>query len=111
MIYVTGDTHGAHDLDKISPFFWPEGQRLTRNDLLVICGDFGAIWSGGNRDREPRIETSELDEFLQDIDDRLNKDCLVMWYAGHHHMDRELDDQHCVLYQEVVELGGAPLGP
>ena len=52
MIFVTGDTHGNNDLYKIHPDFWPEGQELTRDDTLVVCGDFGALWSGDARDEE-----------------------------------------------------------
>ena len=50
MIYVTGDTHGEIDIAKLWPENWPQGQQLSRDDCLVICGDFGAIWSGGQRD-------------------------------------------------------------
>lgn len=255
MIYVTGDTHGDIDRRKIGARNWPDGQRLTRDDFLVICGDFGALWSGGPRDEEllswyesqpwttlfvdgnhenfdliealpvstgfggniqvvpgfphvihlmrgevydlpvsasktvrafvmggaPSIDAewrtpgiswwpsempdyeeydnaeinlgrvgwsvdyvfthevpaegvadalawvdgadlgiddgyggtepspNELSDFLQYVDDHLDKDRLTMWYAGHYHVDCEvMDDQHCVLYEQVVELGSAP---
>ena len=253
MIFVTGDTHGDHDRYKIDQHSWPEGQGLTRNDILVICGDFGALWSGDARDEEilrwyecqpwttlfvdgnhenfdlieelpvstrfggrvhtipgyphvihlmrgevydlpvsasktvrafvmggaPSVDADcripgltwwsaempdyeeydnaqrnlervgwsvdyvfthevprdgkedalawnddyyddddvydadpvqdELADFLQRVDDRLNKKRLKMWYAGHYHVDCEImDDQHCVLYEQVVELGVAP---
>lgn len=45
MIYVTGDTHGRNDIGKLGEDRWPEGQTLTRDDYVVVCGDFGAIWS------------------------------------------------------------------
>lgn len=50
MIYVTGDTHGSMDWGKLRPESWPVGQTLTRDDYLVICGDFGAVWSMGPED-------------------------------------------------------------
>lgn len=50
MIYVTGDTHGKLDIAKIQPEMWPEGQTLSRNDYLVICGDVGAVWGSPERD-------------------------------------------------------------
>ncbi|MBP3885099.1 MAG: hypothetical protein J6D54_09210, partial [Olsenella sp.] len=50
MIYVTGDTHGSHDVGKLHPRQWPEGQGLGRDDYLVILGDFGAIWDWGTDD-------------------------------------------------------------
>jgi hypothetical protein len=51
MIYVTGDTHGRHDVGKLHARQWPEGQGLSREDYLVILGDFGAIWDWGTDDR------------------------------------------------------------
>lgn len=43
-VYVTGDTHGIHDIDKLMRFdsMHPE---LTKEDLVIICGDFGVIWN------------------------------------------------------------------
>ena len=249
MIFVTGDTHGTKDYLKLHAEFWPEGQTLTRDDYLIVCGDFGGVWDGGDRDRTilswyesqpwttlwvdgnhenhdiidelpvterfggrvqvapgyPHVihlmrgevydlplskretvsafvmggaqstdrvwrvegeswwerempddqeydnatanldacdwsvdyvfthdipwnmtvdalewdyfieqgdpEKNELSGFLQYVDERLDKDRLEMWYAGHYHIDALVgDDQHCVLYQEVVELGGSPMG-
>ncbi len=45
MIYVTGDTHRTKDIAKLRARSWPAGQTLTRDDLVVVCGDFGALWS------------------------------------------------------------------
>lgn len=39
MIYVTGDTHGD-----IKRFKKRELKKLTQNDYLLICGDFGFLW-------------------------------------------------------------------
>lgn len=41
MIYITGDIHGSIDISKITINNWPESQNLTRDDYLIICGDFG----------------------------------------------------------------------
>ncbi len=247
MIYATGDTHGRMDWGKIHPENWPLGQTLTRDDYLVICGDFGAVWSWGPQDHEelawyeaqpwttlwvdgnhenhdlidsfevserfggrvqvvpgyphvvhlmrgevydlpvmdgqtvrcfvmggaPSIDKmwrvegvswwarelpsreeydhgqdglqqvgwsvdyvfthevpssaavdilgqefidrhpsgrfNEVADYLQLIDDQLDKQRLRMWYAGHHHVDRMvIDEQHCVLYHQVVRLGEGP---
>ena len=45
MIYVTGDLHGTIDLPKLDLFWEKTGQKLTRDDYLIILGDFGMIWS------------------------------------------------------------------
>lgn len=52
MIYFTGDMHGAQGVRGLS--VWREGMGLTRDDYLVICGDFGLVWyPEGNPRREP----------------------------------------------------------
>lgn len=43
--YVTGDIHGDHDIAKLSTKNWPEGAGLRADDRLMICGDFGLVWS------------------------------------------------------------------
>jgi len=45
LVYVTGDTHSYIDVDKITPSRWIDGRNLTKNDYLIICGDFGFIWN------------------------------------------------------------------
>lgn len=51
MVYITGDTHGAFDINKINPREFKEAENLTEDDYLIICGDFGCIWDGGSSDR------------------------------------------------------------
>ena len=46
-IFVTGDTHGDYDYKKLNVL---TDRELTREDYLIVCGDFGAIWSGSNKD-------------------------------------------------------------
>lgn len=43
MIYITGDTHGMNDFDKLN-IFAGEHPELTRDDFLIIAGDFGGVW-------------------------------------------------------------------
>lgn len=47
MIFLTGDTHSDIDLQKLIAF---ASQRpdLTKDDCLIICGDWGVLW-----DNEP----------------------------------------------------------
>lgn len=41
MIYITGDIHANIDIGKLSNQNFPEGKTLTRQDYVIICGDFG----------------------------------------------------------------------
>lgn len=49
-IFVTGDTHGDIDFHKLSSKNFPIGLTLTKDDYVIICGDFGGLWSGDNCD-------------------------------------------------------------
>lgn len=50
MIFVTGDTHRLMDVKKIDPENFSEQTRLSRNDYLIIAGDFGGVWTGTDKD-------------------------------------------------------------
>ena len=42
MIFVTGDCHGR--FYKLSSKTFREQKEMTKDDLVIICGDFGAVW-------------------------------------------------------------------
>ena len=42
-ILITGDTHG--DFSRFTKKKFPEGKNLTKNDYMIICGDFGGVWN------------------------------------------------------------------
>lgn len=44
MIFITGDTHGFLDFAKLKTFA-KNNPSLTRNDFVMIAGDFGGVWS------------------------------------------------------------------
>lgn len=41
MIFVTGDTHKGFDAEKLNIENFPEQKGLTKDDYVIICGDFG----------------------------------------------------------------------
>ena len=41
-IYITGDTHA--EFNRFSSNLFPEQKALTKNDYVIICGDFGGVW-------------------------------------------------------------------
>ncbi|HPW00683.1 MAG TPA: metallophosphoesterase family protein, partial [Oscillospiraceae bacterium] len=47
MIYISGDTHG--DLER---FRGPKLRRLKKHDTLIVCGDFGFVWDGSEREKK-----------------------------------------------------------
>ena len=50
MIYLTGDLHG--DFRRLSPERFREQEVLSKEDILLACGDFGGVWYGDERDDE-----------------------------------------------------------
>ena len=58
MIYVTGDTHG--DFSRFFHVEFADPNSLSRDDYVIICGDFGGIWLGDERDNERIGELEEL---------------------------------------------------
>lgn len=59
-IFITGDTHG--DFSRLMEGAFPALDRLTRQDTLLICGDFGGLWQGGSRERK-RLDRLEARPF------------------------------------------------
>ena len=51
MIYVTGDTHGNIDIHKFNTTIFPEGKTLTKDDYVIVCGDFGLVWNNDAEDK------------------------------------------------------------
>ena len=61
MIYITGDTHGELDVHKLSGRYFPS-KHLTKDDYVIIVGDFGFIWD--------RRESKEERYWLKWFDDK-----------------------------------------
>ena len=49
MLYATGDTHG--NFTRLLPEYFPEQVEMTRDDYVLICGDFGGVWDGSSKER------------------------------------------------------------
>lgn len=71
MICITGDTHGVIDIAKLYSDNFPLEKELTRDDYLIICGDFGAIFYGDARDEK------RLDYYA-------TKPYTTLWVDGNH---------------------------
>lgn len=49
MIWITGDTHG--DFSRFSTRNFPAQREMTRDDTVIICGDFGGVWRDSPEER------------------------------------------------------------
>lgn len=50
MIYLTGDTHGSIDIHKLNKRYFDD-TNLTKDDYLIICGDFGLVWDNSPEEK------------------------------------------------------------
>lgn len=48
MIYITGDCHA--DYTKFGTKVFPEQREMTRDDIVIVCGDFG-LWHDNKEER------------------------------------------------------------
>ena len=71
MIYVTGDTHAHIDIQKLNTKRFPEQKNLTKDDYLIVCGDFGLVWDESPEERYWR-------KWLDD------KPFTTLWIDGNH---------------------------
>lgn len=67
MIYITGDCHG--NFERFNASIFPEQNEMTKNDYVIICGDFGGVW---NKDGESKMEKV-----------RWKLWCWIGWSASH----------------------------
>ena len=93
MIYITGDTH-ADFKHRFNMDNFPEQREMTKDDYVIICGDFGGVWNVG---QESKNEKHWLDWFeersytLLFVDgnhenfDRLNSYPVKEWHGGKIH--------------------------
>ncbi|MBP2110578.1 metallophosphoesterase family protein [Paenibacillus silagei] len=52
MIYITGDIHGSISVaSRFNSRNFPEGRTLTKQDYVIIVGDFGLLWADDAEDR------------------------------------------------------------
>lgn len=72
-IFITGDTHGSYDITKLSRRHFLEGKLLTKDDYVIICGDFGCVWGG---------EFESSDRWWQNWLDK--QPWTTLWIDGNH---------------------------
>jgi DNA repair exonuclease SbcCD nuclease subunit len=58
-IFITGDLHGEVDIHRLNTAGFVEQKELTRDDYLIIAGDFGLVW---NMDKTDQYWLKWMDE-------------------------------------------------
>lgn len=72
LFYITGDTHS--DFSRFTEENFPIQTEMTKNDYVIICGDFGGVWTF---EEESRREKEALD-WLN------NKNFTTLFVDGNH---------------------------
>lgn len=60
MIYITGDCH--RDFSRFNTKNFPEQHEMTKEDFVIICGDFGGVWDYGKESKEEKYLLDWLEE-------------------------------------------------
>ena len=84
MIYITGDTHIPTDIHKLNVANFPVQRTLSKSDCVIICGDFGGVWSGSKED----------DYWLKWLDTR---NFTTLFVDGNHENHRALNEEYDVI--------------
>ena len=45
------DLHGSIDISKLNTTNFPIQKELTKNDYIIVAGDFGLVWDGSKKDQ------------------------------------------------------------
>lgn len=88
MIFFTGDIHGEHDISKLNK---KNTKFITRDDILIISGDFGLVWN---------FKYEESCKYWRDWLDK--KEYPILFCDGNHeNFDRLLSDE----FSEIEMFG------
>lgn len=108
-IWITGDTHTPHDVSKFHEDRFPEQSNLSKDDYMIICGDFGGVWDGGKHDATYLQWYENLPWTTLFVDgnhenfDLLNKFPVVDFCGGNAHKIR--DSVYHLMRGEVFQIG------
>ena len=88
MIYVTGDLHGGIDIHKLSMKEFPQQEEMTKQDYVIVLGDFGLIWNNEREElfwRDWLLQRNFTTLFIDgnhENFDLLNKYPVELWNGG-----------------------------
>ena len=109
-IFITGDTHATNDWGKLNTSNFPEQKQLTKDDYVIICGDFGGVWGMDKTDKyiiknyEDRKFTTLFVDGNHENHDGLDQYPVEEWNGGKIH--RISDTVIHLMRGQVFEIGG-----
>ena len=90
-IFITGDTHCDYDWHKLNTTNFPEQKNLTKDDYVIITGDFGGVWGQDKTDKyiiktyEKRNFTTLFVDGNHENHDALDGFPVEEWHGGKIH--------------------------
>ena len=111
MIYITGDTHGNIDMfPKLNTENFPQQKEMTKDDILIVAGDFGVPWGDEKLDKHliqeynNRNFTTCFVDGNHDNFDILNSLPTERWHGGNIH--RVSDSIVHMMRGEIYDIEG-----
>ena len=96
MIYITGDCH--QNFERFNTSIFPEQNEMTKEDYVIICGDFGGVWDKDPENKNEKMLLDWLDcksyttlfvDGNHENFDRLSSYPEEEWHGGRVHKIRE----------------------
>ena len=85
-VFITGDLHGTTDCGKLMEVYFNNNNELclTKNDYLIVCGDFGFVWN----------DDFEIDKYY--LDWLNDKPWTTLFVDGNHENHDRLNNEFAV---------------
>ena len=90
-IFITGDTHGDIDYAKLNTRQFKEQKNLTKDDYVIVLGDFGVLWNSYTKYCPDRLSKRDLN-FINWYE---NKNFTTLWIDGNHDNHIALLSRRC----------------
>ena len=112
MVYITGDCHS--EFGRFNTKNFPEQKEMTKDDYVIICGDFGGVWAKDVESPQEKYNMDWLEEkpfttlFVDgnhENFDRLYSYPVDIWHGGKVHKIR-----HTVIHLmrgQIYDIDGA----
>lgn len=109
-IFITGDTHADYDWNKLTTKSFPEQKKLTKDDYVIIAGDFGGVFLLDRTDKYIQKNYNERNFTTLFVDgnhenhDALDAYPVEEWHGGKIH--KIADSVFHLMRGQVFEIGG-----
>lgn len=109
-IFITGDTHADYDWNKLTTKSFPEQKKLTKDDYVIIAGDFGGVFLLDRTDKYIQKKYNERNFTTLFVDgnhenhDALDAYSVEEWHGGKIH--KIADSVFHLMRGQVFEIGG-----